>query len=343
MAEERRLAYVAFTRARSRLLLSAYVWSTTRKQPLTISRFLTEVRDIGEPLVTVDDWCADPEPEATNPLMADEVDDIAWPEPPDADRQARLSRAADLVDAARRDRAHREATAGDGGSETVRRWHRDAGVLLDEIRRRRRRVIDVALPARLTTSQVVALAHDPDAFAAALARPVPARPAPQARRGSRFHQWVEQLYGAAPLLEPDDLPGAQDADLADDELAALQERFLADGWGERRPVAVEAPFEMTVGGRLIRGRIDAVYQEGERYDVIDFKTGAVPDDFSAAALQLAVYRLAWADLAEVAPKQVDAGFLYVRTGKLLRPDRLLDRRELDELLSGGDGSGDLPD
>jgi DNA helicase-2/ATP-dependent DNA helicase PcrA len=343
MAEERRLAYVAFTRARSRLMLSSYVWSPTRKQPVAVSRFLSEVRDMGEPLVTVDGWSPDPEPGTTNPLMADEVEDIPWPEPPDADRQVRLIRAAELVGAARGDRAHSQPVASADGSEPALRWHRDAGVLLDEIRRRRRRVIEVAVPARLTTSQVVALAHDPDAFAAALARPVPARPVPQARRGSRFHQWVEQLYGAAPLLEPDDLPGAQDADLTDTELAALQERFLADGWGERRPVAVEAPFEMTVGGRLIRGRIDAVYRDGQRHDVIDFKTGAVPGDFSAAALQLAVYRIAWADLAGVALDRVDAGFLYVRTGELRRPDRLLDRRELDELLSGGDCSAAFPE
>jgi DNA helicase II / ATP-dependent DNA helicase PcrA len=166
---------------------------------------------------------------------------------------------------------------------------------------------------------------------------MPAKPQPQARRGSRFHKWVEQLYGAVPLLEPDDLPGATDADITDDELVALQDTFLADGWGERRPVVVEAPFELVVGGRLVRGRIDAVYaDEGVvgGFDVIDYKTGAVPPDFAAASLQLSVYRLAWADLAGVEPEQVNAGFLYVRTGTLKRPDRLLSRDELAALFTG---------
>jgi DNA helicase-2/ATP-dependent DNA helicase PcrA len=181
---------------------------------------------------------------------------------------------------------------------------------------------------------VVALAQDPDAFAASLARPMPSRPLAQAKRGSRFHRWVEELYGAAPLLEPDDLPGAEDAELSDAELAALQERFLADGWGERRPVAVEAPFEMVVGGRLVRGRIDAVYRDDDgHYDVVDYKTGSIPRDFASASLQLAVYRLAWSDLAGVDPAAVRAGFLYVRTGELKRPDRLLDRVELAALLT----------
>src|SRR5581483_99564 len=196
-------------------------------------------------------------------------------------------------------------------------------------------VRDVALPRRRTTSQVVLLAEDPDGLARMLARPMPSRPQPQARRGSRFHAWVESLYGATPLLDADDLPGSSDQDISDEELVALQERFLADGWGERRPVVVEQPFELVVGGRLLRGRIDAVYPDGERFDVIDYKTGVVPRDFFAASLQLSVYRLAWADLAGVDPDLVDAGFLYVRTGELKRPDRLLSRDELATLIGEG--------
>jgi hypothetical protein len=60
----------------------------------------------------------------------------------------------------------------------------------------------------------------------------------------------------------------------------------------------------------------------------------VPSDFAAASLQLSVYRLAWADLAGVGAADVDAGFLYVRTGTVKRPDRLLSRDELAELFGG---------
>jgi DNA helicase-2/ATP-dependent DNA helicase PcrA len=162
---------------------------------------------------------------------------------------------------------------------------------------------------------------------------MPQPPAPQARRGSRFHAWVERLYGAVPLLDAEDLPGAGDDELTDEDLAVLQERFLADGWAERRPVAVEQPFELVVGGRLLRGRIDAVYPTDAGFDVIDFKTGTVPADLGAASLQLSVYRLAWADLRGVDPAQVQAGFLYVRDGTVRRPDALLSREELDALLS----------
>ena len=84
----------------------------------------------------------------------------------------------------------------------------------------------------------------------------------------------------------------------------------------------------------MRGRIDAVYRRDDGgYQVVDYKTGGVPADFSAASLQLSVYRLAWADLADVEPADVDAAFLYVRTGTLKRPERLLSRDELAQVLA----------
>ncbi|HEX3824642.1 MAG TPA: ATP-dependent DNA helicase [Mycobacteriales bacterium] len=334
--EERRLAYVAMTRARHQLWLSSYVWSSTRKEPVRESAFLRDVVDLAAPVVTVAEWCADPVPGEVNPLLAVGVSDVAWPALPDEGEMARRREVAAMVEAAR------AADGDDNGGlngvalSTAQRWQRDAGLLLDETRRRRQRVVDVPVPARLTTSQIVALARDENAFAAALARPMPMAPVAQATRGSRFHRWVEELHSRAPLLEPDDLPGAEDADINDAELVELQRRFLADGWGDRRPAAIEAQFEMMVGGRLVRGRIDAVYRDGDdRYDVIDYKTGAVPTgrDFEAAALQLSIYRLAWADLAGVDPSAVTAGFLYVRTGLLKRPDRLVDRGELAVILN----------
>jgi DNA helicase-2/ATP-dependent DNA helicase PcrA len=337
--EERRLAYVAFTRARHQLWLSGYSWIGTRKEACPPSPFLTEVRDLGKTIVTLGPWADDPAEDDTNPILADGVADVAWPVPTEAVELAQRRAAAELVASAQSSAPELALLTGDPAT-TGEAWLRDTELLIDEARRRRNRIVEVAVPSRLTTSQVVALARDEDAFAASLARPLPARPAPQARRGSRFHRWVEELYGAAPLLEPDDLPGAIDDELSDEQLAALQQRFLSDGWGERRPAAVEASFEMVVGNRLLRGRIDAVYRGGEDgYDVIDFKTGAKPTgrDFEAAALQLSIYRLAWADLAGVDPEAVTAGFLYVGDGQVVRPERLLSRAELAAVLNGQEG------
>jgi DNA helicase-2/ATP-dependent DNA helicase PcrA len=334
--EERRLAYVAFTRARHQLWLSAYTWIGTRKDPCATSLFLTEVAEVGAPTITVDVWCDLPEVDASNPILAAGVLDVAWPVVPDPAETAQRQAAAALVEAARGALRPMVEVTGDDAAVAAD-WRRDTALLIDEARRRRSRTIQVAVPPRLTTSQVVALARDEDAFAAALARPVPQRPQPQARRGSRFHEWVEALYGVAALVDADDLVGARD-DVSDEELAKLKEAFSASGWAQRTPVKVEAPFEMVVGGRLLRGRIDAIYPTDDGgYDVIDFKTGAIPKgaDFEAAALQLSIYRLAWADLAGVAPQLVTAGFLYVRDSHVERPEKLLDRDELAVLLSGG--------
>ena len=335
--EERRLAYVAFTRARKLLLATGYCWAATRASRCEPSPFLDELRALGEPAATVDCWCDDPAPEATNPLDRREAGDVAWPVPLDPAQTERRRRAVALVAAAGDDVVDLDALPV-AEAALAATWAEESALLLDEARRLRSTVRDVELPRRLTASQVVALAEDPAAFAQSLARPMPRPPQPQARRGSRFHAWVEQLYAAAPLLEPDDLPGSGDDDISDAELAALQRRFLDSGWAERRPVAVEQAFELLVGGRLVRGRIDAVYPvlggAGEviGYQVVDYKTGVVPADFAAASLQLSVYRLAWADLSGCDPETVSAGFLYVRTGTLKAPDRLLDRDELAALL-----------
>lgn len=332
--EERRLGYVASTRARRRLLASGYWWGATRQKPMGPSSLLAELHALAsDGLVTVDVWTPAVADDA-NPLVTESADDVAWPPAYDDTALARRRRAAELVARAAAGTCSPQLEALDAAErELVARWDEEAGLLLDELRRQHLAVREVPLPRRLTASQVVALAHDPAELAATLARPVPARPQPQARRGSRFHRWVEELYGATPMLDPDDLPGAGDADVADDVLVTLQQRFLADGWGDRRPVAVEHPFELVVGGRLVRGRIDAVYRTSDGgYDVIDYKTGAVPREFAAASVQLSVYRLAWADLTAVDPTTVTAGFLYVRTGTMKRPDRLLDRGELGALL-----------
>lgn len=335
--EERRLAYVAFTRPRRVLLASGYCWSGTRVGVCAPSPYLAELRELVDAgTAIVDEWCDDPPDDATNPLAVARTTEVRWPAIPDATRAERRRRAADRVLAAIDAPA---ASVQEGlelrlGGELDRA--EETRLVLDELQAERAGVREVPLPRRLTASQVVALARDPQELAQSLARPMPVRPRPQARRGSRFHRWVEQLYDVTTLLDPDDLPGAGDADLDDAELAELQEKFVAAGWADRRPVAVEQPFELVVGGRLIRGRIDAVYPsaDGDGFEVIDFKTGDVATDFAAASLQLSVYRLAWADLAGVDPEQVEAGFLYVRTGEVRRPGRLLDRDALGALLGG---------
>ncbi|MEW2317834.1 ATP-dependent DNA helicase [Streptomyces bauhiniae] len=222
-------------------------------------------------------------------------------------------------------------------ARAVASWDRDLDALAGELMRARRGVIDVPLPAVLTATQMLRLAEDPDGLAQELARPMPRPPQPAARRGTRFHAWVESRYEELmlPLLEPDDLPGT-DAEIADEaDLEALKEAFERTEYARRTPYRVEVPVQLTLAGRVVRGRIDAVYKDGEgadaTYEILDWKTGRTR---GADPLQLAVYRLAWAEQQGIPPESVTAAFLYVRTGEVDRPDPLPGREELARLLEG---------
>ncbi|MDQ1747055.1 MAG: ATP-dependent helicase UvrD/PcrA, partial [Frankiaceae bacterium] len=182
--EERRLAYVAFTRARRVLLATGYCWAATRASRCEPSPYLAELRALGEPAVAVAGWCDDPAPDATNPLDRREAGDVAWPVPADPEQTRRRRHAVALVAAAAGSVVGEEGLDPDDAAR-AQVWAEESALLLDEARRLRATVREVELPRRLTASQVVALAEDPDAFAQSLARPMPRRPQPQARRGSR--------------------------------------------------------------------------------------------------------------------------------------------------------------
>jgi DNA helicase-2/ATP-dependent DNA helicase PcrA len=99
-------------------------------------------------------------------------------------------------------------------------------------------------------------------------------------------------------------------------------------------VEVEVPFETIIGGVGVRGRMDAVFADpGGGFTVVDWKTGPVPADLRAASVQLAAYRLAWAELAGVAPERVRAAFHHVRSDTTLAPVDLLDADGLRALLA----------
>ncbi|MBU2670907.1 DEAD/DEAH box helicase [Actinoplanes bogorensis] len=364
--EERRLAYVAVTRPRRLLLASGYWWGDGVKRPRGPSVFLDEIRaTCEEGAGVVDVWTPEPAPDATNPA-AEVVVSVQWPFDPLGLRRPAMAAAADLIrrmisapdpeaaEAFADLAADHPSIAGRAGlaaelvglprqneageDADIERWRREADLLLAERDERTRRdgPLEVALPAHLSVSQLVVLRRDPQALARTLRRPLPHRPIPHARRGTAFHAWLEQRFGAVRLIDIDELPGAADDDAAgDEELIALQQAFLAGEWADRTPIEVEVPFATTIAGVVVRGRMDAVYADtANRFDVIDWKTGRRPEgaDADAAAVQLAAYRLAWASLADVPLNRVRAGFHYVRDQVTVRPVDLLDADGLAALV-----------
>ncbi|MBM7082620.1 ATP-dependent helicase [Micromonospora humidisoli] len=291
-------------------------------------------------------FLADPDAarrEAPGPVPAPAIDAQAavGPEvvdPPAAGPQAAGRQAAGRV-VAGGEAAGPEVAAPEPDPEVVR-WRREADLLLAERAEllRQAEAVEVTLPGHLSVTQLVALRRDPAQLARTLRRPMPTPPSPYARRGTAFHAWLESRFGIDRLLDVDELPGAADADAAPDgALAELQERFLASEWADRVPVEVEVPFASVLAGVVVRGRMDAVFSRpGGRYDVVDWKTGRQPTGAEAevVAVQLAVYRLAWAELAGVPVDRVGAAFHYVREGVTVRPADLLDADGLTAIIAG---------
>ncbi|MDX6220446.1 MAG: ATP-dependent helicase UvrD/PcrA [Frankiales bacterium] len=335
--EERRLGYVAFTRARALLVGSAHWWGPTQKKRRGPSAFLGELRDHAEAgHGVVDLWAEQPADDDGNPALA-ERPVFEWPTPYAPEALLRRRSAAeqvrtDLLALAAGTPLDEDAGLTPAERQELDRLDQEARLLLDEELEARRSVRTVTLPSSLSASQLMRLQQDPEAFARELARPMPRPPAPAARRGTRFHAWVETLFEERPLLDPDELPGAEDDELGTDEdLLALQEAFQAGPWASRKPYAVEAPFSLPLAGRVVRGRIDAVYDLGDgRWQVVDWKTGREAAD----PVQLAVYRLAWARLVGADPSQVSGLFLYVRTGREDLHEDLPGAEELEALLTG---------
>jgi len=349
LSEERRLMYVAVTRAAFWLGCSGYWWGEGGSSRLGPSPFLEEVRKSG--VAEVSAWADAPEPGAENPLLAG-VDAADWPVTPAGQRFEAVREAAALVEAVLAGGTTSPDPPAHGGAarlpippgrdrELTEAWDLDAGLLLAErAQRRGDGVTQVPLPARLSVSSLVTLARDPAELARQVRRPMPRPPARQARRGTAFHQWLEQRYGQQLLIDDNALfgpDGSEDDDTAAGDLAALRSRFEQGEWADRWPQAVEVPFETLVGGRLVRGRIDAVFADapGGGYDVVDWKTGRPPGSEAerhAVSVQLAAYRLAWAALTGVAVADVRAAFYYVAHDQTVRPADLLDEAGLAALI-----------
>ena len=343
---EDRLAYVAATRARQLLIGTGHHWRSDLIRARTPSTYLrviiAEAERQGE-LVAVA-----AEPGAANPLVAD-VAPVPWPAPLDPDARQRREWAAAEV---RRFAAVAATGVGaDPGSEpllldleeVVSGWDADIERLVAEATADRTEAVAIALPTSLSASAVLRLGADPESYAAELARPMPRPPSRAARFGTRFHAWVERYLIALggdraltlPLLDDLDLeedeavePEVDDGGLGPAALRTLADEFMAGRFGQLVPAAVETPFTLLIGGRLVRGRIDAVYATtaggpgadlvapGHDFVVVDWKTGRSE---SSDPLQLALYRQAWAELRRIPVDRVAAAFYDVRADELQFP------------------------
>lgn len=318
LLEERRLAYVAVTRAKKKLFATGHIWGS-RKNPSDISLFLAELNLAAKAGAgRVITWADYPESDAINPLTAAPTP-VYWPMAPDLDKQAKLFEAAKLV-----------STPTSNPPDPSNAFLKVANEIIIEARLTQHRKRTITLPATLSVSEVAALGKDETSFAANLYRPMPTAPSLAGRRGTAFHEWIEDHFETSALVEPIDLPGAADETLATDEaLEAVKQGFLRSRWAELSPVVLEWDFVLPIAGRAIAGRADAVFLIDGVYTIVDWKTGSA--EF-VDPVQLSLYRHAWARTHGLAPSEVAAMFVFLPSGEEVTPESLLSVEQIGGIL-----------
>jgi DNA helicase-2/ATP-dependent DNA helicase PcrA len=320
--EEIRLGYVAVTRAKKHLFCSATYYATGVK-PLKPSSLYMKVREIALVQGRVMEELEAPGKDDRNPREFDEVT-ATWPVDPLGPARAAFDASVELVKKA-------QPYPLDIESELYQSWISDARAIIAEAKESRVSVLEIPRPVRMSPSSIIAMKKNPTDFARSIRRPMPRARDEYSSRGTAFHLWIEHHLKGGTIFSDEDFQDL--APIEDDRtLEELKEKWMASEWATRDVYKVEAPFETVIAGVLVRGRIDAVYKTDNGFEVVDWKTGSrILDEDSA--IQLAIYRLAWAKLADVPVESVSGAFHYVPTGVTDRREKLMSEDELHSLLS----------
>ncbi|XBH22217.1 ATP-dependent DNA helicase [Jonesiaceae bacterium BS-20] len=277
--EERRLAYVAFTRARSRLLISGAWWREAKKptQPSPFLQELVENRIITDVVVA-----PAPEPGDENPRIGEDETGV-WP--PDLSQAvvdpnqsqavaqaaahaltrqtiARSAAQVQEVLADLRNPQGNQETDFTESKESKLHEHVDgripkealpsgitsaagtdlsqlARLLLTERDRTQEVRTEVDFPEHISVSGLVEISRNRETYALDRRRPIPAKPSVASRRGTTFHLWVEQFFGRTVLFDIDDLPGTDDFFIESDEALTAMQTRF-----ERSQWATLVPIEL---------------------------------------------------------------------------------------------------
>ena len=330
--EEMRLAYVAITRAKQGLICTTSHFRNGDKPvaPSTLFEiFAGAIKEITGGLLLNDT----PIPIGINPLKENPILGI-WPK--QSSQIEKIREIADLTNQSKE--LDVKSALVKASSDEERSILLDMQAIINEIKNKSD-YLTVTLPNRLSVSTLLYLAKEPEELAIRIRRPMPNHVDKYARQGTEFHLWLENHFKHPALISMDDLFNQSSTKLEkenDAPLEKLQTAWLASDWALKAPIDIEVGFETMIDQTLIRGRIDAVYKTGpDQYEVIDWKTGKVKDgaDLENAAIQLAMYRLAYAKLKSVPVTNVSAAFHYVSDNQTVRPADILDESDLKSLIS----------
>lgn len=357
VAEERRLAYVAYTRARSQLLLTTSHYAALSKTPKMTSRFLKELERSQMVQFLVDDERDD---DLSNRAL-DQSSVSVWPHQLDAlagleepsvaepggvsavgpgqagsgqavqSKQAGLSlrlRAAALVSAAggcQGSDCEEALQVPEGLAPQLDDWWRQARLLLQERQIRQENGQEIVLPSHLAATAMGKVGQED--FIMSLRRPLPPPPSKAARLGTAFHEEMAQrLNSEGTLLSlaeaGSDRLSPADRKQVNNWLDNVTELEILQGYS---PYATEIDQEIRLAGFNVRCRIDAVFKSAEKgraqWLIVDWKTGGQ----RVRVDQLSLYVHAWAASQNVDISQVRAAYVYVQDGHVdeLRPCQII--------------------
>ncbi len=348
--EERRTMYVALTRARRTLWVSAATWYGELINAKGASGFFQELRTWGEETgdavleIAEDDGSGDEQ----NPMLGYRLERVRdWPGPARRDeadetfplgwRAAAAEAAAgggvqtQLVDAlVGDDRLAYDALVADQRQLAVHLLERESADGTDAGPR---------VPTVLSASALVDHARCPKRFYWTAVRPLPRFSGPAARIGTEIHRWIERrASGQGQLVEIDDPVDLTQEELAGDpgRVERLREAFLVSRYADAVPLFAERAFLLRAGAFTVGGRIDAIYGDADGpWEVVDWKTGMGVAD----PLQLDLYGLACTEIWGKRPEDVTLTYFYLAKGEAAsRPmdDPALVRSRLEASLASID-------
>jgi DNA helicase-2/ATP-dependent DNA helicase PcrA len=317
LEEERRLCYVALTRARDLLVCSAAHWYEGPVDAMAPGTFFREIAGHEATEVLFEAECPE-----ESPLLEQRRAHAAWPpagKDDDADELFPEGWHA-AAEASVRDPGVVEHLAERLGAADLAAFREELAGHVERASLITARTADPGperTPTGLSVSSVIDYARCPKLFYWSQVRPLPRRPSQAARLGSDVHRWIEQQsVGQVALIEVDDLP-----DLSTEERlgepgneALLREVFRRSRFAKDVPLYTERPFSLYLDGIVVGGRIDAVFGTADgRWEIVDYKTGQVPrEDDELSRLQLDLYALACTEVWGKDSADLTLTYFYLR-------------------------------
>jgi DNA helicase-2/ATP-dependent DNA helicase PcrA len=318
--EELRLMYVAVTRPKQELLLTASYWKPANAKPRKVSSFLQQAADYLQIELPQNEL-------EENPIGEQELVET-WPLDPLGEKHRRvLQQGEQQVLSAIEELQNKVQGVLEGD-----RIQSEITLLLAEVEDRLSAAESFEIPVRVPASSFKDYIGDFAELAARYRRPMPQPPYKQTRTGTLFHGWVEKHFEKLALADGN--ISADDAQLPEQDMQALQQNFMNSRFSKLNPVDVEREIQLTVGEHTFICKLDAVFETEDGFEIVDWKTGKSPkDDADAKAkvLQLALYRLAYAKFTGVPIEKISVCFYFVAENKELKPSTVPDEAELLEL------------